>query len=254
MIIDKITAIIPAAGIGMRFNYSKPKQYFSILGKTILEHTIELLAKNIQIDLIILNIREDDHYYNDINVDSKFVKVINNDNFQLNKRQSQQCPLITIRKGGNTRCSTIKNSIKFLQQKNLIIGSDWILVHDAVRCVLPANLLELFITKVIQEQIGGIMAIPVTDTLKKINNGQVIATIDRENIWQIQTPQMFKLHILVKAFDNTTCLKYTDESSLVENLNITPTIVTGNLKNIKLTKYEDIELISLLLSVVKNNA
>lgn len=234
MQMDKIVAIIPASGIGARFNNFKPKQYFSIFDKTILEYTIELLMQNTNINLILVNINIDDDYYDSIA--NRFIKKDNN-----------PCSIITIRNGGNTRSKTVKNAILFLRNQKLVTYNDWILVHDAVRCTLPVNLLGNFITEVINSDVGGIMALPVLDTLKKVKNNK-ISTIDRSNIWQAQTPQMFRLHILLKAFENVDFVKFTDESSLVENLNINPLIVKGDLRNFKITYNEDIELVKLLLN------
>ena len=216
--------LIPCAGSGSRFSAKLPKQYVSIAGKTVIEHTIQAFLALETIDHIILIASPGDMFID---------------------RYSELSNKISIFKvGGSTRAISVLNGLNKLKCKD----DDWILVHDAARCcVLPdsiANLLE----ELGSDNVGGILALPVTDTLKLGVDNIITRTIDRQNMYQAQTPQMFRYAVLLKALSQSDLNKITDEAGAVENMGLKVRLVKGEATNIKLTYPADLVLAEFFLS------
>lgn len=222
---SQIIAVVPAAGIGSRMQADKPKQYLTIQGKTILEHTLSALLSYKKICEIIVAVAENDPYL-----------------AQLSILNSEKIRLV---KGGETRADSVLNGLKAIENPQ----TAWVLVHDAARPCLTYSDLDKLVE--IQDDNGAILALPATDTIKKSNRqAQIIATEDRNFIWLAQTPQYFKAHLLINALENATTQGYsvTDEASAMELAGFKPHLVIGRSDNIKVTRPEDLALAEFYLS------
>jgi 2-C-methyl-D-erythritol 4-phosphate cytidylyltransferase len=214
-----ICVVIPAAGMGVRMGAPVPKQYLEIAGKTILEHTISRLLALHPRRLVIAVSAGDERY--------KSIAVID------------QCDIVT---GGAERADSVLNGLKMLNLQS----NDWIMVHDAVRpCVKSSDVISLC-EKVADHDVGGLLGIPVTDTVKKTSGHQVVETLSRTDLWLAQTPQLFRYGILLRALENSE--NVTDEASAVEKLGYQPMMVQGHSDNIKVTTSDDLALAEHYLS------
>ena len=211
--------IIPAAGKGSRMSQDIPKQFFNLEGKTILQWVEFIFSKIMSIKSISIAIQPE----------IKFLDT-------LGSQFSDKTKIYKI--GGDTRAQTVLNTINKI--KNLVSDDDWILVHDAARVGITELLINNFIDDISSHKVGGIMAIPVADTVKKVNDSmEIITTENRKKLWLAQTPQMFRYKILKKAleqFDGTP----TDEAEAIESLGLKPKIFKGNILNTKITYKEDL--------------
>lgn len=147
--------------------------------------------------------------------------------------------------GGETRAQTVLNGLNAI--KNVVAENDWILVHDAARPGLTTELLSKLIENLNEDDVGGLLALPLADTLKRADENAVVqATVPRVNLWQAQTPQMFRYATLVKAlatFDGSP----TDEAEAIEALGLQPKLVAGALRNLKVTYSQDLEVLQALI-------
>jgi len=219
-------AIVPAAGIGARMNDSTPKQYLSILNKTIIEHTLSVLLTYESIDAIVVAIAADDAYWSSLAISK---------NPKINKVL-----------GGETRAHSVFNALELIPKQD----DPWVLVHDAVRPCLSHPELDLLFSAKSYAQ-GAVLALPSKNTLKQCVNGQTISkTLNRDHIWQALTPQLFKAQALYQAIEN--CLKnnltITDEASAMEQMGHQPYLVLGKASNIKITTSEDLSYAEFLLT------
>lgn len=228
-----ITAILPAAGIGKRMNSVLPKQYFMIGGRTVLEYSINALLFQSCIRHCIVVINESDKWFNQLSISYD--------------------PRVSVVIGGNTRADSVMAGLKHVK------NSMWVIVHDAVRpCLHSDDLLRLFkITKF--SQIGGILAIPVRDTIKQsyANSDVIHYTINRNNLWHALTPQLFNYHLLKFCLNKVlkNRIDVADESSAVEYCGYASILIKGRTDNIKITYKDDIKLVSFYLSMLykRNN-
>ena len=222
----RFIALIPAAGVGERFGADKPKQYVEIAGKTVLQHTLEIFLHHAKIHQVAVVLSPNDTF------------------FQALPHEK----LMVLRCGGNTRAESVRNGIKALLVQGLADEADGILVHDAARCCLSSTVLNRLLHEAGDKAEGGILAIPVADTLKRTTvTGQIETTVLRTNLWQAQTPQLFQVGLLQRALDNADLSVITDEASAVEQLGIQPWLVLGDICNLKLTLPQDEGLVRLLL-------
>jgi len=219
--------VVPAAGVGARMGSICPKQYLPLAGKTVLEITLERLLSLPNIAGIYLVLGAGDTYWND----SPFAK-----NARIHRVD-----------GGAERCDSVLNALDILQGDASL--DDWVLVHDAARpCVYPQSVMHL-IDQVKNHSVGGILGVPVSDTLKQVIDSSIQSTTDRRLLWQAQTPQMFRLGLL------RDCLRraladgkvITDESSALESYGYEPLMVQGRSDNIKITRPEDLVIAAMLL-------
>ncbi len=217
--------LIPCAGSGSRFNYSIPKQYVEINGKSILEYTLNVFLSIPLIEQIIIVANPYDSYIDSyVNLSAK---------------------IIIHKVGDTTRAGSVLNGLKQLNCK----PDDWILVHDAARCcITPENVNEL-ILQLQNDNVGGILAIAATDTLKLGLDNVIKETIDRSKVYLAQTPQMFRYGVLYKALDATDLDQITDEASAVERLGLPVHLVKGDVTNIKVTYPFDLHIARLLFSM-----
>jgi 2-C-methyl-D-erythritol 4-phosphate cytidylyltransferase len=226
-------ALLPAAGVGSRLGATMPKQYLLLAGQAVLQHTINSFLSTPEISHVFVLVHPDDAMIDTL-LDAAILQ---------NKR------VTILRCGGTTRRDTVRAGLDYLATSpNLLAKDDWILVHDAARPGITPVLIQQLLSQVGDDQVGGLLALPVVDTVKRLQNGKV-TTIDREGLWLAQTPQMFRYQLLCDALDNTAIdtQNITDEASAIEAYGCTPILVQGELRNRKLTLPEDVALLQKFL-------
>ncbi len=149
--------------------------------------------------------------------------------------------------GGTTRAASVKAGVTSLLKLGAQL-SDWVLVHDAARCLVTPAQINALIDACSDDDVGGLLAHKVADTLKAETNGRVAQTVDRSNKWQAQTPQMFRIGTLLKALDQADAA-VTDESSAIEALGLSPLLVNADSHNFKVTYPEDFALAESILNI-----
>ncbi len=224
-------AVIPAAGIGRRMGTSVPKQYLTVHGRLVIEHTIDCLLTHSRIQAIIIAINSEDIWWpNTDYATNRYVYTVT---------------------GGKERCNSVLNALNLLNNLGLAKDDDWILVHDAVRpCLLHTDLDRLFAT-LKDTSIGGILGASVRDTMKRTtDNGIVISTVSRHNLWHAYTPQMFRFRLLQDALTLALQQKniVTDEAEAIELSGHSPILVAGDMDNIKITRPKDLKLAEMILA------
>lgn len=224
-------AVIPAAGNGSRFRGDSPKQYWSLQGKPVLLHSIERLGASVPLARTYVAVAAHDRWFDEV-IGGKAAGVT------------------VLRCGGATRGETVRNALDALGDAT---ADDWILVHDAVRpCIDAASLLRLR-QELVDDEVGGLLALPVVGTLKRSGpDGRSTRTEDREGLWRAQTPQMFRYRVLRDALANQDAPQCTDEAQAVEALGLKPRLVTGSPTNIKITYPEDLTLASAIMSTQRS--
>jgi 2-C-methyl-D-erythritol 4-phosphate cytidylyltransferase len=217
-------AIVPAAGSGARFGAEKPKQYLDLLGRPLIFHTLAALTAHPAIERVWVVLAPDDPWWP------------RHDWSELGPK------LETLRCGGATRAESVGNGLKAA----LAADDDWILVHDAARPCLSRPMLDALCDELADDPVGGILAVPVADTLKRADDQQrVAATEPRDGLWQAQTPQMFRYGRLVEALENHNAV--TDEAGAIEALGLKPKLVRGDSTNLKVTFPADLALAAMIL-------
>jgi 2-C-methyl-D-erythritol 4-phosphate cytidylyltransferase len=216
---SKVWAIVPAAGIGKRMNTALPKQYLPLNDLPVLQHTLQSLTNTHLFSAIVLAAKPGDGRAHAIA--SLFKNII------------PAC-------GGFERAHTVRNALAELADR--ASPEDWVFVHDAARpCVRPEDILRLH--QAIQDHpVGGLLAIPLRDTLKHAESGHAARTLDRNTLWQAQTPQAFRYGLLVEAIQHALAnnIPITDESSALELMGHAPLLVEGSSDNFKITFAEDL--------------
>lgn len=220
-------AIVPAAGRGERMAGIRPKQYLQVAGRTLLEHAVAALACDARIEIIFVVVAADD---------VEFAKL------DWSRFAGRVAPLYC---GGASRRESVANGLA--AAGDVIDYDDWVLVHDAARPGLDAESLARLIDTCKSDPVGGLLAIPVTDTLKRAKDDATVErTEPRDALWQAQTPQMFPCGLLIRALDAARRARdadaITDEASAVERLGLAPRLVRGSLRNLKVTWPEDVAL------------
>ena len=224
-------AIVPAAGAGERFGAGVAKQYADLAGRPILARTLDRLA-SLACERTFVAVAADDREYER----------------QVGARNGVE----VLRCGGTTRAATVRNVLSRLESR---CGSDdWILVHDAVRPCVPSDALKRLLDDLADDAVGGLLAIPVADTLKRAMGNRATATENRDSLWQAQTPQMFRYAILTAALQRDMQTAFTDEAQAVEALAATgvcapPRLVRGSTMNLKITYHEDLALAAAILAM-----
>ena len=215
--------VIPCGGHGSRFASELPKQYHPLLGQTVLDWTLQVFEHCAYI--------------------SKIMVVASPNDCWIDGYAGKYSKLQIAKVGGQTRADSVLNGLRELQYAI----DDWILVHDAARCCLRAEDLLRLIESLQEHPIGGILASKATDTIKQVNTSQqIIATLDRNFIYQAQTPQMFKTGLLQQAL-NAAGATITDEASAVEQLGHLPQVVDCGSHNFKITFPHDLKLAAIYL-------
>jgi len=221
-------ALIPAAGVGARLGSSSPKQYVMIAGKPMLLHVLDTFAASSVIE----------HTFVVVNAEDQHIREVMAGAPHLAGRVS------VIFNGGATRHASVLKGMRVLS--DYAGPDDWILVHDAARPGLTTTLIESLTAALRDDSVGGLLAIPVIDTLKRGGNDKrVQATVPRSGLWAAQTPQMFRYGLLRRALE--TVDDVTDESSAIEALGLQPRLVEGSSRNFKVTLPQDVALAEMYL-------
>jgi len=220
-------ALIPAAGVGARMGASAPKQYIRIGGKPMLRHTLDAFLSSDLIAHTFIVVSPDDPYIDSV---------------------APNHGVTVLRCGGASRMESVRNGLAVLA--STLAPSDWVLVHDAARPGLTAELIEKLISATGEHPVGGLLGLPVVDTVKRCIEGEACGTIPRNGLWLAQTPQMFRYQLLRQALNAATDPDtITDDASAVEALGLTPKLVEGHPRNLKVTLPDDIRIAELYLAV-----
>lgn len=238
-------AVVPTAGNGSRLGGNIPKQLRVLAGKPMLAYTLGTLIETPEIESIWVGVSQSMFESGDIGAfQSAFCE-------QLNTKPNYFLPT-----GGASRQETVMNTLNAMLDAD-VPGEDWILVHDAARPGITPECVQRLIYGVAQsdqgqELHGGILAMPLADTLKESVAGDSVIqkTISRERLWQAQTPQMFRLVDLHAALSKAIAehIEVTDEASAMEHLGARPILIEGATRNFKVTKQADWDLMSTVLS------
>lgn len=217
-------ALVPCAGVGTRSGAAGPKQYERLAGQSLVAHTLQALSQVHRLTQTLVVLSPDDMAF------------------------ETHAPLHrgwVARVGGNTRAASVTQGLDELVRRGAQ-ANDWVLVHDAARCLLRPEWVDALIDACVDDDVGGLLALPLADTLKDERDGRVAATVPRAGKWQAQTPQMFRLGLLREALQ---CAgdQVTDEASAIEALGHAPKLVPGSMENFKITYPGDFALAERLL-------
>src|SRR5690606_38021511 len=216
-------AVIPAAGIGSRMRADRPKQYLTLAGRTILEHTLACFLDHPGLKGVVVSLAEDDPFWPHLSC--------------------SRDPRIHRAPGGSERADSVFNALLCLVELGAS-EDDWVLVHDAARPNLARSDLDNLLAVLADDPVGGLLAVPARDTLKRAGpDGRVRETVDRSVIWQAYTPQMFRLAPLQHALADARVagVAVTDEASAMEWAGLAPHLVEGRADNLKVTRPEDLQ-------------
>ena len=205
-----------------------PKQYLTIAGKTILEHTLDSFTEHSAISGIVVVVSQQDQQWLEL---------------------AKQYPNIKTTEGGAERFQSVLNGLKYLS--GFANNEDWVLVHDAARPCLRQSDLDKLISDLSSHEVGGLLGLPMADTVKRCNDkDQVDETVSRHDLWRALTPQMFRLNMLKQALEQALADEavVTDEASAIERMGLQPQMVAGHSDNIKVTRPEDLELAQIYLA------
>ena len=226
-----IWAIVPAAGIGRRMQSTIPKQYLKLLDRPVIEHSINRLLAVEQVSGVIVALQADDPYWPEVVIRSE--------------------KPVLLAQGGKERCHSVMNALDILSRTpGYDSATTWVLVHDAVRPCVSIDDIRQLITQAAGTESGGLLAMPVRDTLKRQDDAQhVQTTVDRTGLWHALTPQLFACDRLKMALSSALAEGFlvTDEASAMEHAGYHPLLVQGGEENIKITRPADLRLSALYL-------
>ncbi|WP_374493491.1 2-C-methyl-D-erythritol 4-phosphate cytidylyltransferase [Zoogloea sp.] len=219
-------AIVPAAGSGSRMRSEQPKQYLPLLGQPLIRHTLGVLCDSPVIDRVYVVLSVGDQEW---------------DRHDWRSFGDRLVPLFC---GGASRADSVLNGLRAIADE--ASEGDWVLVHDAARpCLAPWHI-EGLVRELMHDEVGGILAVPVADTLKREDSTHhIAATVPRDGLWQAQTPQMFRYVMLNRALE--TARQVTDEASAIEAMGLRPRLVRGDPTNLKVTFPLDLHLAEWIL-------
>ncbi|AFP84619.1 2-C-methyl-D-erythritol 4-phosphate cytidylyltransferase [secondary endosymbiont of Ctenarytaina eucalypti] len=221
-----VIAILPAAGIGSRMKTTLPKQYLTIGEKTLLEHSIDILLSQPRIHEVIVAISPVDCWYHQLPVAAD--------------------PRVHVVTGGGSRADSVMAALRCVRSES------WVLVHDAVRPCLHKDDLCRLLAITAHTDVGGILASPVHDTMKRARPGTdlISSTVERDNLWHALTPQLFARQLLQNCLERALAegVPVTDDASALEYCGHSPLFVPGRADNIKVTRPEDLTLVRFLYS------
>jgi 2-C-methyl-D-erythritol 4-phosphate cytidylyltransferase len=224
--VPRCHALVPCAGTGVRAGTGVPKQYQPVGGLPMVLHTLAALQAVARIDQVMLVVAPADRF---LSLD--------------------QPEVILSRCGGNTRAQSVLNGLKALSAGGAS-DDDWVLVHDAARCLVTPGQIDALLDACWDDPVGGLLALKLPDTLKAERNGRVVATVDRSDKWLAQTPQMFRLGPLLSALATHAdggFVGITDEASAMELAGHSPLLVAGSAQNFKVTYPDDFALAEAVL-------
>lgn len=219
---SRFYALVPCAGTGSRAGTQGPKQYERIAGYPMVWHTLAAFGAVRRIARTVVVVAPGDGF------------------FERNPASALVVPC-----GGATRAASVANGLYELQR----VGAseqDWVLVHDAARCLITPALIDTLIDACVQDEVGGLLAHKLADTLKRGEGGRAVQTLEREDEWLAQTPQMFRVGMLMQALERSGG-QLTDEAGAIEALGHRPLLVPGGAHNFKVTYPDDFALAEAVL-------
>ena len=223
-------ALIPAAGSGARLGGETPKQYLDVAGKCLLAHAASTLLADPRIIQTFIAVLPEDPYAE-----------------RIMAMHALKGALL-LRCGGASRAETVLKGLRAMESHGAL-DNDWVLVHDAARPCLSVMALNRLIVEIGADVVGGLLAVPVSDTLKRGDEFQRATTTEsRTGLWQAQTPQMFRVGALRRALQGANLTLITDEASAIESAGMRPKLVMGDRNNIKVTYADDLALVEWLLA------
>ena len=219
-------AVVPCAGRGTRAGAAEAKQYVALLGRPMVAHTLAALAGVARLERIVVVVAPDDADF------------------------ARRVPLVdprfeVARCGGTSRAASVAAGLDELARGGADAG-DWVLVHDAARCLVRAAWVDGLIDACRDDDVGGLLACPVADTLKKEADGRASTTVSRDRLWQAQTPQMFRLGVLAEALAKAGD-GVTDEAGAIEAIGMAPRLVAAPAENFKVTHAADFAVAAAIL-------
>lgn len=222
-------ALVPAAGAGSRMGAATAKQYLELRGRPLIWHTLATLCAHPGIDRVFVVLAVDDAQWGRHDWSAFDDKLV---------------PLFC---GGASRAESVRNGLRSLHaQPWAARDDDWVLVHDAARACLAHHQLDCLMRELAHDDVGGLLAVRVADTLKRADaHSRSVATVPRDNLWQAQTPQMFRYAVLRRALERHHDV--TDEASAVEAAGLQPRLVAADMTNLKVTYPLDLHLAELIL-------
>ncbi|MCP5159402.1 MAG: 2-C-methyl-D-erythritol 4-phosphate cytidylyltransferase [Gammaproteobacteria bacterium] len=224
-------AMVPAAGAGKRMGVTIPKQYLALAGQPVIAHTLGTLLRYPRLAGLVVAISAGDEWWPEVAAGMVADK-----------------PLYVVT-GGAERCHSVLNGLDALGE--YAHPDDWVLVHDAARPCLTVDDLDRLLAELADDPVGGLLAVPVRDTLKQADVAQrIAATVDRAQLWHALTPQMFRLGILHEALRAALAngLLVTDEAAALEAAGFAPRLIEGRADNLKITRPEDLALAEFYLT------
>ncbi|MGY0194665.1 2-C-methyl-D-erythritol 4-phosphate cytidylyltransferase [Leptothrix sp. BB-4] len=225
----RLYAVVPCAGIGSRAGVGGPKQYHPVAGRAVVAHTLAALAAVDRLDGVMVVLSPDD---------DRFESAVPDHPADW-----------AVRTGGASRADSVSAGLQALLSRGAS-PDDWVLVHDAARCLIQPSWVDALIDACRLDPVGGLLALPVADTLKQAADDRSIATVDRQGKWAAQTPQMFRLGVLADALGRAGSA-VTDEASAIEAIGLSPRLVPGHLCNVKVTWPGDFALAEWLLPALR---
>lgn len=220
----RMWALLPCAGSGSRSGAAGPKQYTVLAGRPMVLHTLDAFLACADIAGVLVAVSPGDAFWHAGNTPARV--------------QVAPC-------GGQTRAHSVANGLQALREAGAQ-DTDWVLVHDAARCLITPALIQGLIAQCRDDAVGGLLALPVPDTLKQGRAGRVAATVERGDKWLAQTPQMFRLGALQQALAEPG-VDITDEASAMEAAGHSPKLVEGSARNFKVTYPQDFALADAVL-------
>jgi 2-C-methyl-D-erythritol 4-phosphate cytidylyltransferase len=218
-------ALIPAAGTGTRLAAEEPKQYLLLAGRPMLWHAVRAVCVP-QVESVFVVLAPGDHAF-----------AAHDWSAFAGKLEPLYC-------GGETRRDSVYNGL--VAAMAAVEADDWMLVHDAARPCLPRKDLERLMRETQDDEVGGILGLPIAETVKRVSGGRIESTQDRSHLWLAQTPQMFRAGLLMQALRRAKGTP-TDEAAAVEQLGLKPRLVAGSRDNLKVTWPEDVAIAESIL-------
>ena len=220
----KFHAVVPAAGAGSRMGADIPKQYLTLAGQTVLEHSMDVLLACERIATVVLVLSADDERWPEIQ----------------DRYKDSRVETVT---GGAERCHSVLNGLEHLAGTAGV--DDWVLVHDAARPCVRQQDIEMLMTRLEDHAVGGLLGVPVADTMKQVDSdSMILKTVERDGLWRALTPQMFRLGPLRDALQQAIAsgVMVTDDASAMEMAGYRARMVEGQADNIKITRPADLQL------------
>ncbi|MDM4770962.1 2-C-methyl-D-erythritol 4-phosphate cytidylyltransferase [Solimonas sp. SE-A11] len=226
--------MLPAAGGGTRMGSARPKQYLPLRGRSLIEWSLAPFLESEWIDGVVVVLARNDTEFQRLPI--------------------ARHPRIVTTTGGSARAESVLAGLEMVARRAAAFEEVYALVHDAARPCVAWSDIEKLCEEAADEQ-GGLLALPVSDTLKQARKGKVAGTVDRESMWRAQTPQLFRLDLLTQALRGCSeqGLAVTDEASAMERAGYEPRLVRGRESNIKVTYPEDLPLAEFWLEQQENS-